>query len=49
MFRNVVICEEDVINVVLEKAEKRVSYDGISWYLRVYNVIDEVSQKPRSL
>ena len=31
--------------VVLSKAEKRMSYRGISWYHRVFDVISEVSHK----
>jgi hypothetical protein len=49
MFGDVVISEEDVIYVVLSKAEKHVSYGGISWYHRMHKVRNEMSQKSRSL
>ena len=49
MFGNVVISEEDVRYVVVNKAEKQISYGRNSWYLKMHKVIKEISQKPRSL
>ena len=50
MTGNVVISRVDYLNVCRTKRGRKTRVlGGISWYRKMYNVIDEVSHKPRSL
>ena len=50
MTGNVVISEMDALNLCpCKQGRKTRTLLGISWYHRLYNVIDEVSHNPNSL